>query len=448
MKVLIIGCGSAGKSAAIGARRHDRSAEITIIGDEDLPEYSRCGLPFVLSKTVRRKEDLIMHPTDFYEKILGVDLKLETKALKIDVEETRILVENKERERLELSYDKLVYATGARPRLLDLPGSVLEGVYVLNSLSDLEEMRGWIEAGVSSAVVVGAGFLGLEIIEALRKLDVDVDVVEIEDSPLPVILDRDMGSRLIDVLEANGVKLHLNTGVRGFSGTERVEKVITGSGDLPAEMVVVAVGTVPNKELASEAGCEIGVTGGVKVNKMMETSVDNIYAAGDAAEYMDGVYGHPLRPGLAPDAVMMGDVAGRNTVGAAEEMSGIISNSTVKLWGLEVASVGYTLKTALARGVDAIHGRTVGSSRIKYFPDRTEVVAKLVVERDGGRIIGGQCIGEGAALRINTIALAITKQLSVEELVKLETNFAPPVTPEIDVFRIAGMSCLKRLTKH
>ncbi|MFQ5712005.1 MAG: FAD-dependent oxidoreductase [Candidatus Geothermarchaeales archaeon] len=444
MRIVIIGGGSAGKSAAMTARKYDRDAEITILEEGRIPAYSKCGLPYVLSKTIRNREDLILHPTRFYDRVMKVDLKLETIAFKIDPKDRIVYAESKDGDRLSISFDKIIYATGSRPIWLDLPGSDLDGIYTFNNYYDPERISEWIERGVNSAVVVGASFSGLGVVEALRNLDINMTIVEKRGSPLPAMLDSDMGLYVKKAIEENGVRILLNTTVMGFTGSKRVEGVVTDRGNLSADMVIMAVGVRPNNELASEAGLEIGVTGGIRVNERMETNVNNIYAAGDAAEYVDGVCGFPLKPGLADVAVRMGEVAGKNAVGLEEKMLGILDNSTMVVWDLETASVGYTLEAAARWGVDAIFGKAVSQSKGEYFPGKKDIVGKLIVERGTGRVIGGQCIGEGASLRINLIALAIMKRVTVKELRDLETNYAPPLTPENDVFRVASAICLRR----
>ncbi|MEM2359978.1 MAG: FAD-dependent oxidoreductase [Candidatus Jordarchaeales archaeon] len=436
-KIVIIGAGAAGTTAGIWARKTDRKAEITLVTKEKYPEYSRCGLPYTISKHISEFTNLITHDAGWYSSFGKMNLLLGTEATNINVKDRTVAIKNLQSgEEKTLEYDALVIATGSRPAFPPIKG--IEGKSNVYSLRTIDDAMAIHEAAKKSkrCVVVGAGLIGVETTEALVELGVEVTLVEFLPSVLPLMIDADMADMVEDALKEHGVKVYTNTAVSELIGETRAEKVVlknrnTGEEErIPTDFVVISAGVRPNTELAVKAGVALGSTKYIKVDSRARTNIEGIYAAGDCTEYVDFVTGQPVAIGMGTIAVRQGKVAGINAAGGDAEMpKGVLLTRITKVFGVEVAAVGPITDSLEKTGIKPIVGKMTYSSKPEYMPGGKPLKAKLMADEEG-RILGAQLVGyEDIHQKINVIAAAMQANMNVEELEWLETCYAPISCP-------------------
>jgi len=443
-RIVIIGAHAAAVDAASAARKTDRTAEITLITTEKRAGYSRCGIPFVLGGHIPRFEDLVVFPSTYY-RMMKLDLKLETTAININKEAKTIDVQDKTGKQEALPYDSLIIATGASPFMPPIKGREKQGVYVVRTLEDGERIDQAIKKA-KSAVVVGAGLIGLEIAVALAERGLKTTVVELLPYVLPVMLDEDMAKLVHGMLEEKGLRIIVGRAVDEILGTEKVAGVSVAGEEIPADFVVVATGIRINNELAQKAGIAIGETRGIKVNMRMETSVKDIYAAGDCAESISLITQRPTLSQLGTTAVRQGKVAGINAAGGYATFPGVLGSAVSKMFDFEVGATGLTEFFANRAGIATVTGSITSKTRAEYYPGAQPIRVKIIVEKETQRIIGGQIVGgEEVTQRINALSLAIQKQMTVRELVKADTCYAPPVSETWEPMVLTAETALMKL---
>ncbi len=451
-RIVIVGCGVAGTTAAFQSRKSDRSAEITIVGDESLPEYSRCGLPYAFSGEVPNFRSLLGYDEVFYEQTNRIILRLGWRAEKIEPRVKRLTLVHHEDGRLEeLEYDSLIVATGARASKVPVPGSDLEGVFTIRTMDDVEGLATHlVERKAKKAAVIGAGLTGSEMAEALLHRGIKVVQAEIVPEILPVILDPDMASLVRTRAEEHGVEYHLGSSLERIMGSGNGVSGVEISGlRYEAQAVVMAVKVKPNADLAKQAGLALGEFGGIRTDETMQTSEPGIYAAGDCVETYDRVTKRYVFFQLATTAVRQAVVAGSNAAGGKARYPGSTGVTTVKLFGLEVASFGPTTALAEKIGIHPVSVRVAGSTRLKYYPGGKELVVKLLADSRDGRLLGAQLVGEeGATLRANFVSMAAHLELTVESLEQIETCYSPPLAPVWDPVTIAAQALLRKLSAN
>lgn len=412
-KIVVIGGGAAGTSAAMAARKQDRSAEITIVHKENLPEYSRCGLPYAISGAISDFENLVIHPAGFYEKMMRIKLLLGREAT--DVSGNKVILDDGG----ELEWDSLIIATGGQPVTLQAPG--FAKAFTLRTIEDGKKIATEAKKG-KKAAIVGAGLVGMELADALIKLGLNVSVVELMPEILP-LFDRDMAETVRKRAEEEGVKFFLG-------------KKLEDTG-LEGDFAVICVGVRPDAALARKIGLE--VNRGIVVDEKMETNRPGVYAAGDCAEYPGG---KPIQLGTI--AVRSGRVAGTNAAGGDATADSFKGASMSLLFGTEVSAVGLTESEAASKGIPVMVGKSAGGSKPEYYPGGHPIHVKLIASPDG-KLWGAQIIGD--AQRINSLSLAIEKGCSLQDLAGWETGYAPPLAPVIDPIAVAAESALLRLSR-
>ena len=439
----------AGTTAAFQARKTDRTAEITIVGDESLPEYSRCGLPYAFSGQVQSFQALLGYDLEFYEKINRVRLKLGWKALRIDVGQKRLALSRVNSGATEeLSYDSLILATGASATKLPVEGADYQGVFAIRTMEGVEELANHLtETHARRVAVIGAGLTGSEMAEALRQRHIDVVQVEIVSEILPVILDPDMASMVRTRGEEHGVEYRLGSSLEKIQAANgRVSSVMISGQNFSVDAVVMAVKVVPNTDLAKYVGLSLGEMGGIRTNDMMETSHPGIFAVGDCAETYDRITRRYVLFQLATTAVRQALVAGTNAAGGSSRYPGSTGVTTVKLFGLEIASFGPTTALANRIGLKPLSVRITGSTRLGYFPGGKDLTVKLMCDPRDGRVLGAQLVGEeGATLRANFVSMAGHLGLTVRALEEIETCYSPPLAPVWDPVTVAAQALIRRL---
>jgi NADPH-dependent 2,4-dienoyl-CoA reductase/sulfur reductase-like enzyme len=448
-RIVIIGCGVSGTTAAFHARKTDRTAEIVLLGDEELPEYSRCGLPYAFSHVVPSLEALIGYDEAFYEQMNRIDLRLGWKTTRILLEKQRVeAIRAKDDSKETLEYDTLVLTTGARPSTVPVRGADLKGVFTIRTMNDIQRLTNHLtENNAKRVAVIGAGLTGSEMAEALLQRDMKVIEAEIVPEILPVILDPDMASIIRTRAEEHGVEYLLNSTLEEIIGQNGKVSGIRISGDEYAvDAVIVAVRVKPNTELAKNAGIVLGESGGIKTDERMSTSAMNVYAAGDCIETYDRITRRHVFFQLATTAVRQALVAGTNAAGGTAKYPGSTGAATVKLFGLEVASFGPTTTASEKSGIHPVSVRVTGSTRLPYYPGGKDLTVKLLADPKDGRLLGAQLIGEeGATLRANFASMAGHLGLSVEEFEQIETCYSPPLAPVWDPVTIAAQALLRKL---
>lgn len=447
-RIVIVGCGVSGTTAAFYARKTDRTSEITIVGDEALPEYSRCGLPYAFSGMVPTMRSLIGYDEDFYEHTNRISLKLSVTATKIRPDRRVVELKPGDQATNELHYDSLILTTGASASTLSVPGSTLSGVFTIRTMSDVEGLANYLgESEAKKVAIIGAGLIGSEMAEALLVRGVGVLQAEIVPEILPVILDPDMASVVREKATEHGVEYHLQSTLDEILGdTGKVVGVRISGHTYEAEAVIIAVRVKPNTELAKDAGILLGDSGGIKTDQRMLTSASNIYAAGDCIETFDLVTRRHVFFQLATTAVRQSMVAGINAAGGEARYPGSTGVTTVKLFGLEVATLGPTSAMAEKIGLNPVSVRITGSTRLSYYPGGKDLTVKLLANHENGKLLGAQLIGEeGATLRANFASMAAHLGLTIQEFAEIETCYSPPLAPVWDPVTIAAQALLRKI---
>jgi NADH oxidase (H2O2-forming) len=444
-KIVIIGAHAAAVDAAAAARKTDRTAEITLMTTEKHAGYSRCGLPFVLGGHIPRFEDLIVFPPTFY-KMMRLNLLLETTATNIDTEAKTVEIQDKTGKQEKLLYDSLIIATGAFPFVPPIKGREKQGVYVLRTIEDGQKIDKAIKEAAKSAVVIGAGLIGLEVAIAFVERGLKTTVVELLPQILPAMLDADMAKHVHEMLEQKGLKIIVGKAVEEILGNEKVTGVSVAGEHIPTDLVVVATGVKANTELAKKAGIETGFRGAIKVNARMETNVPGVYAIGDCAECVHLVTKQPALPQLGTVAVRQGKVAGINAAGGYALFPGVLGSAVTKFFDTEIGVTGLTEFFAGKAGIQTVTGSITSKTRADYYPGALPIRVKLVVEKESQRIIGGQIIGgEEVTQRINALSFAIQKHMTIRELAKADTCYAPPLSETWEPMVLAAEVVLRKL---
>jgi len=443
-KIIIIGAHAAGLDAASAARKTDRTSEITLITKEKKTAYSRCGLPFVLGGHIATFDDLEVFPERFY-KMMKLNLLTETTVTKIDAKAKTVAIQDKNGNKETLSYDNLVITTGADPFVPPIKGRDKKGIFVVRTIEDGEKINKAIETA-ESAVIIGAGLIGLEVAVACLERGLKTTVVEFLPYVLPVLLDKAMADRVQKMLEEKGMKIIVGKGAEEILGTDKVTGVLVAGEEIPADVVVVATGVRANVELAKNAGVELGEKRGIKTNLRMETNIKGVYAAGDCVESINLVTRRPTMSQLGTTAVKQAKVAGINVAGGYSTFSGALGSWITRLFDTEIGGTGLTEFMAGRAGIETVSGTILSKTRADYFPGALPIRIKLIAEKETAKIIGAQIIGgEEVTQRINALSFAIQNEMTVKELAKAETCYAPPVCETWEPMVLAAEMVIRKL---
>lgn len=417
------------------ARRTTPDLPITVLEKTGDISYGACGLPYVISGLIPTLERLVIHTPDYFREEHNIQIHLRTEATEILPARSIVRVRAGEETR-ELNFTNLILAMGASAVCPPLPGHDLAGIFVLRQLQDGRRLLQFIERERPRAgVIVGAGYIGLEMTEAFRARGLDTTIIESSDKMMSTIGGR-LRDRVVDELRGQGVEVITGEKVVAFEGRDgRVAQVITESGRaFEAGLVVIGVGVRPAVEIAKRAGLEIGESGAIATDAMGRTSAANIFAAGDCCETLHRVSGRRVWFPLAQPAVRQGWVAGANAAGAtpAARFAGIVGTNAVKVFDLEVARTGLSMEEAQAENFDASIIEDESSSRAGYYPGGGKILTRIIYDKSG-RLLGAQMVGpEGVAGRIDVYAAALHANLKIEDLNRFDLAYAPPFAPTID----------------
>jgi len=433
MALVVIGGVAAGLSAAARARRIDPRLEIVVLEKGPVISLGACGLPYFVEGRIREPEALTVFTPERFRKERNVDVRTGARAISISHPRREVLLESGAR----VAYEKLIIATGARADTPGISGAGQPHVFHLQTLDDAGRMRDFLrERKPRRAVVIGAGYIGVEAADALRRNDVQVTILERSSHAL-LRADDLLTAEVRKQLERHRVELRTGVNVAAIE-PDRVA-------GLPCDMVVIAAGFKPNAELAADAGIELGRTGAIRTDDRMETNLRGVFAAGDCAEVLHLVSGRPTWIPLGTTANKCGRVAGANAAGARERFPGIVGTSIVSIFGMGFATTGFSVAEARAEGFAPVVARIEALSRPRYYQG-VKTIVELVADRTTRRLLGGCVIGEdGAAGRINVVAAALHARLRVDEFEQLDLAYSPPFAPVWDPLLIAAQQLIKEL---
>ncbi len=450
LRLVIVGGVAGGASAATRARRLDERAEIVLLERDDHVSFANCGLPYYIGGEIAERGKLLVATPELLRSRYRIDARVRHEALAIDRAAKTLTVREIDGGReYTLPYDKLILSPGATPFVPPVEGADADGVFTLRNLADTDAIRAAaVESGASRAVVVGAGFIGLEMAEQLHGLGIETRVVELQPHVLPM-LDPEMARPLEDALTSRGIRLHTGDGLARIADEAgRANAVELASGDLlPADLVVLGIGVRPCTELAAAAGIELGAARGIRVDGFLRTSDPDVYAVGDAVEYPYGPDGEPARIALAGPANRAGRLAGEHAVrGASAEMPKVFGTAIVRVFEQAAGLTGLTLAAARERGIAAAAVSVVANHHAGYFPGARPLTLKLVYETGEGRVLGLQAVGEaGVDKRLDVAATVMALGGTVRDLAGLDLAYAPPFGAAKDPIHMAAFAACNDL---
>ena len=429
---VVVGGDAAGMSAASKAKREDPETDVIVFEKGEWVSYAACGMPYYIKGDIENLTDLVTVTAEAFREERDIDLRTSHEVVEINPESELVTVEGGG-ERFDQPYDHLLVATGATAIEPPFDGMDLEGVFTIHDMDEAGAIEDYVTAhSPASAAIVGGGYVGIEMAEALSARGADVHLYEM----LPHVLQPfgDVVAETVEEhIEAQGVSLHLDTAVSGFDGTERVERVAFDDDSRPADIAIVGVGVEPSTELAADAGIELGGTGAIATDEYGQTNYQNIYAAGDCAEARHIVTGEPDHVPLALTANRAGRAIGQTVTGDPEPVGDIAGTAIVKAFDLGAARTGIVDDSrAREAGFDPVSVSISAPSRAHYYPGGGELTVTLLADQESGRLLGGTVVGQEGTKRVDTIATALTAGMTVTELRNADLAYAPPFSPVRD----------------
>jgi len=437
-RILIIGGVAGGATAAARARRLDEAAEITVLERGPYVSYANCGLPYFIARDIEKRSQLLLQTPEGFDARYGVKVRVKTDAKELDRAGKRVRVAGPGGEEW-LPYDALILAQGGNPVRPPLPGVEAPHVFQLWTVPDTDRIHGFLEQEKPrTAAVVGGGFIGLEMAEALRKRGLEVTVVELLPTVMAV-MDAELGHRVQGELEANGVKVVTGVGVKAIHPDRKTLELADGR-SVPADVVLLSVGVRPELSLAKAAGLELGPTGALLVDDHLRTSDPSILAAGDMVEVTHRVSGKRARVPLAGPANRQGRIAATNALGGDLAYHGVLGTSVVKVFEATAGMTGLSEKVAREAGLDVGVAVIHKDHHAGYYPGARELLVKVVYDRKTARLLGGQVFGHaGADKRIDVLATALLGGLTLHDLAELDLAYAPPYSSANDPVNLVAM---------
>lgn len=436
-RLVVIGGDAAGMAAASGARRRRDDLDIVAFERGPYTSYSACGIPYLVAGDVERVEDLVARTPDEFRQRQRIDARIGHEVMAVDLDSRTVEVRDMERDRtFTHGFDQLMIGTGARPIRPDLPGIDLPHIHGVQTLDDgcrlLTEAR---RSNCRDVVVVGAGYIGLEMAEAFHRWGAQVVLVEGAPRPMNRTLDPEMGDLVAQAFGKLGIDARFDVRVEAFEE----KQVLTSSGPIPADLVVLGLGVEPNADLAGEAGLATGVRGAIRVNRRQQTSTEGVWSAGDCAETYHRVSQRRLHVALGTVANRTARVAGVNIGGGYATFPGIVGTAITKVCATEVARTGLSQAEADTAGFVTASATIEGTTTAGYMPDPPPIAVKAIAETGTGRLLGMQIVGgPGAAKRIDVAATVLTAEMTVHDMVDLDLSYAPPFSPTWDPVQVAA----------
>lgn len=449
-RLLVIGGDAGGMSAASQARRRREADDLSITAFERgrFTSYAACGIPYLLGGLVEDHGQLIARSPAVFRERFAIDARTGHEVVGIDTGSRSVRVHDLERDReYEEPYDQLVIATGAEPLRPPIPGIEAGGILGIQTLEDGLIAQRVLDEDPASAVVVGGGYIGLEMAEALVMRGIPVTLVEQAEQPMRT-LDPEMGALVADALRGVGVDLRLGESVEAFESRDgRVTGVVTMDGVVRADVVILGLGTRPRSSLAERAGVPVGETGGILTDARMRTKVDGVWAAGDCVETFHRVSRRPVAIALGTHANKQGRVAGINLGGGDAAFPGVVGTAISKICEVEVARTGLNRREAAEAGFSIEEVTLDSRTRAGYFPGAEKMTIKLIAEAGTGRLLGGQIVGgAGSAKRIDVLATCLWNEMTVHDIQGMDLSYAPPFAPVWDPVLIAARQLSDQMT--
>lgn len=446
-RLVVIGGVAAGLSAASYVKRRRPGIEVVVFEKCSYASYGSCGLPYYVEGIVKDPLELIALSIDELREKRGIDVRTRHEVIEINPEKKRVIVKNlEEKKQFEILYDWLVISTGASPVIPPVSGIGIHGVFTLRTLEDGISLQRFLEKSLTkNVVIVGGGYIGMEMAEAFSIRRFNVTIVE----KLPRLItnfDGEFSDKVHEKLDEKKIKVMLGSEVKAIEGNGLVRRVLTETETLDADLVLMGVGIKPNVEIVREAEIELGETGAVNVNDRMETNVGEVYACGDCAEAYHRILKRNVWIPLGDTANKQGRVAGANIVGKKLTFPGIIGTAATKIFDLELARTGLGEEEAKREGFNIMTTIIESHTRAHYYPNRKPIMIKLIAEMHTGKVIGAQGIGgEGVAKRIDTLATAIWAGMTLKEIAWLDLTYVPPVAPVWDPVLVAAQVGMKKM---
>ncbi|MDT8440863.1 MAG: FAD-dependent oxidoreductase [Desulfuromonadales bacterium] len=446
-RVVVIGGDAAGMSAAARIRREQPERDILVLEKTAYTSYSACGIPYYIGGLIDDFNRLIARSPQQFRDKYGIEVRTAHEVIAIDTVQQRVTIRTDRGAEISEPYGQLLIATGARPICPEVPGAGAEGIFGLSTLTSGERVQTFLkEERPRRAVVVGGGYIGLEMAEALLLRGLDVSLIQ-RGAEVMGTLDPDMGRLVSQALRDLGVTLYLQEEMQAFETREgRLTGVVTDRRTLPADIAILGMGVVPRTDLAQAAGIAWGVKRAIRVDERQRTETPNVWAAGDCATSLHRLTGQPVHIALGTVANRQGLVAGINLSGGEARFPGVVGTAVSKICKVEVARTGLQEKELREIGTDYAVATIEARTRAGYFPGAGKITVKLLGERGSGRLLGAQIVGmEGAAKRIDVMATALTTGMTAQELIDLDLSYAPPFSPVWDPVQTAARQLIKEL---
>ena len=436
MKIIIIGGVAGGATAAARLRRLDEKAEIIILERGEYVSFANCGLPYYIGGVITDREDLTLQTPESFKARFNIDVRVLNEAVKVSPDTKTVTIKNlRTGETYEESYDNLILSMGAEPIRPNIEGADGSNIFTLRNIPDTLKIKNYIDtAKPRSAVVIGGGYIGVEMAENLVEAGLKVAIVELADH-LIAPLDFDMAADVHRYIKSKGVYLHLNNGVKAISGNT----VILQNGEITADMVILSVGVRPETAIAKDCGIELNPRGSIVVNNKMQTNIPDIYAVGDAVEVEDFITKKPAFIPLAGPANKQGRIAADNIAGYESVYTGTQGSAVLKLFDMTVATTGLNEKSATAAGIDYDKTYTYSASHATYYPGAAQMSVKALWDKKTLKLIGAQIVGfDGVDKRMDVLATAIRFGAKITDLTTLELCYAPPFGSAKDPVNMLG----------
>lgn len=435
MRIVIIGAVAAGTSAATEIRRNDKNAEIIIYDKDKYISYAGCGMPFYISDEVRDIRSVAPRDASFFKEKHNINIYTEHEVLSVNPKDKTLQVKDLQTGILSIdNYDKLIISTGAISSKPNLKGSDRDNVFLLRNVNDMNSIKKFIqEKTPKSAVIIGSGFIGIEMSESFKNLGMNVTLIA--RSKISKGIDYDMSIYVEEYLRKKGINVYTNTKTKEI----KVPGVVLEDGSLvEADIVLLATGAKPSVELAKDMGLELGTTGAIKVNKQMETNIKDIYSCGDCIELFSSIDGSPIYRPLGSTANKTGTIAGSNVAGINAEFRGVLGTSIYRIFDMTVGMTGLSEEEAVKSGFSIISSIDIRHNKPIYMGGK-EIIIKVIAEKDRGRLLGAQLIGyQGVDRRLDVLVTAISCKLNAEDLMHLDLAYAPPYSTPRDPLYYMG----------
>ena len=448
--IVIIGAVALGPKAACRFKRLEPDSKVTMIDQSNLISYGGCGIPYFISGDVSDPGQLqstsfnMLRDEKFFREAKDIEVMTHTRAVAIDRKDKTVQIQNVISGKTEiLPFDKLLLATGSEPKRLPVPGADLGGIFTVSNMNEAIAIKEMLTGGkAEKAVIIGAGAIGMEMGEALADLwGIETSIVEIEDQVLPGIINKNLAHMAQHHMEENGITFYLSETVVKVEGEGVVQRVVTDKRNIETDLVIMAVGVTPKSDLARAAGLELSPSGAIVVNDRMQTSDPDIYAGGDCVEINNLITGTPGYYPLGSMANRQGRVIGTNLAGGDDRFDGSVGSFVLKLFEISVGGAGLSLDMALKEGFEAISAFVVQFDRAHFFPEKDLMYLELVVEKDTGRVLGIQGLGntgDGMVGRIDAVAAILKYKPTTADISNLELAYSPPFSAAMDILNALG----------